>query len=344
MKMRILHPDRIVNRHVGGNTTYTRRIREGLARRGVQLGTIPALPHPVLTAAAENAYSLRRMRHSVLHFSADTGPMIRTRTGSVVTVHGVASRWTAVARTPAQEQIWRSRVGAAIRNTDRLITVSESSSADITEVFGVRSEQIRTIPHGIDAEVFASPVELSPELARFEGRPFALFVGNLEPRKNIVELIRAFGRPEIRTTGLDLLIIGRPAWNYDEILREIEASPWVTRLGFVTENDKIAMMQRCTVFLFPSHYEGFGFPVLEALAAGAPVICSDRGSLAEVAGPSLRLAALDSESMAAQIAAYLEDTNALRACRSAGPEWARSFSWEKSVDQHIAVYQEILND
>jgi glycosyltransferase involved in cell wall biosynthesis len=341
MTMRVLYPGRIVNRHVGGNTTYTRKIRDGVMAHGIRTGTIPSGRHPVLTAAAENAWSLRYMKDTVLHFSADTGPMVRPRTPSVVTVHGVASRWTQVARTDAQEKVWRARVGAAIRNTDRLITVSNSSASDIAEVFGADPADIRTIPHGIDAELYATPADLSPALAAYESRPFALFLGNLEPRKNIVDLIRAFGHPSVRATGLELVIIGRPAWNYDEILKEIEASSWVTHLGFVDETDKVAMMQRCEAFLFPSHYEGFGFPVLEALAAGAPVICSERGSLAEVAGPSMRLSDLDAESMAEQIATHLADTAAMQTCRAEGAAWARRFSWERSVDQHIAVYREL---
>jgi alpha-1,3-rhamnosyl/mannosyltransferase len=342
MTLRVLYPGRIVNRHVGGNTTYTRKIRDGVTARGLATGTIPSGPHPLLTAAAENAYSLRGLRNTVLHFSADTGPLVRPRTPSVVTVHGVASRWTKVARTESQEKVWRARVGSAIRNTDRLITVSHSSADDISEVFGVSRELVHVIPHGIDADAYARPAGLSEALARYETRPFALFLGNLEPRKNIVELIRAFGRPAVRAAGLELVVIGRPAWNFEEIVREIDASPWVTHLGFVEESDKIAMMQRCAAFLFPSHYEGFGFPVLEAMAAGAPVICSERGSLAEVAGPALRLSDLDADSMADRIAGYLADPAALESCRADGAAWVRRFSWERSVDQHIDVYRELV--
>jgi len=342
-RLRVLMPSRFVDRHVGGNTTYARYIATGLEARGVPVGRIAAASHPVATAALETAAGLRRhAAGDVLHYVGDTGPLLGTRTPTVVTVHGVASRWIDVARRPAQEKAWRFRVGRAISAADHVITVSNSSARDVAEVFGVEPERLTTIEHGIDVERFSTPVELSAEVRAKLPERFALYLGNIEPRKNLVSLVRAFATPEVRALGLPLVIAGKAAWNADDSLGEIRDSPDVISLGFVSDEDRAALMQACEVFLFPSLYEGFGFPVLEALAAGAVVATSDRGSLAEVAGPSLRLPGLEPEAIAAGIVSAVTDETARAQCRAEGLAWASRFTWDASVDKHLEVYRRVL--
>lgn len=341
--MRVLMPSRILDRHTGGNTTYARHIADGLTRRGVPVARIPARAHPVLTLAQETWTGLFGGRDGdVLHYVADTGPLVRTRRPSVVTVHGVASRWISVARTSRQEKVWRTRVQRAIDSTEHVITVSNSSANDVAEVFGVPADRLTTIEHGIDLEKFSTPTALSPELAAQLPERFVLYLGNIEPRKNLMPLVRAFAAPEVRALGVKLVIAGRPAWNSEESLSVIDASPDVVRLGFVSDEDRTALMQACTAFAFPSLYEGFGFPVVEALAAGAVVITSDRGSLAEVAGPSLRFPDLDSDGIAAGIVSAVTDDAARAACEAGGLQWASRYTWDASVDKHIEVYRKVL--
>ncbi|WP_282856116.1 glycosyltransferase family 4 protein [Pseudoclavibacter helvolus] len=341
--MRVFYPDRIVNRHVGGNTTYALAIREGLRARGITTGAMPSGPHPSLTLLAETAYGLTSRPGDVLHYSADTGPLIKTKAASVVTVHGVASRWIDVARTPRQEKVWRYRVQRAIDSTDALITVSQSAADDVSEVFGVDRSSIRVIPHGMDVEGFQAPTALSAELrVRLPGA-FALYLGNIEPRKNLIELVRAFQRPEIRSLGIPLVLAGKPAWNFAEAMETIARADNVIHAGFVSNEDRIALMQACTVFAFPSLYEGFGLPVLEAMAAGAPVVSSRRGSLAEVAGPSRIFEALDAEGLGAELERAITDEVWQREARSTGPTWARNFSWDRSIEAHIEVYEKALS-
>jgi glycosyltransferase involved in cell wall biosynthesis len=341
--MKIIFPGRIVNRHVGGNTTYARQMIAGLNERGIETGTMPMSSHPALTLVRESLVGARSTPNQILHYSADTGPLLPTRTPSVVTVHGVASRWIDVARNPRQEKIWRYRVGRAIASTDRLLTVSQSAADDIAEVFGVDRSRMTVIPHGIDSASFQRETVLSAPVADRLPARYALYLGNVEPRKNLVELVAAFALSPLAQLGLPLVIAGKPAWNFAEIMATIEAAPNVIYLGFVSDDDRVALMQRCTIFLFPSLYEGFGLPVLEAMAAGAPVATSRRGSLTEVAGPSWNIDDLSAHGIAEAVADAVSDESWVAAAPEAGRTWAGTFRWETSVDAHIKVYQDLLS-
>lgn len=337
----IYFPDRILNRNTGGNTTYTRRIDRGLRDLGFATATIPSGRHPALTLAKETFFGQRRRAEAVIHYSADTGPLIETRTPSVVTIHGVASRWEPAIRSPWQERVWRSRVASAARSCDAIISVSDSSADDVAEVFDLDRARITVIPHGIDLAAFSAPVALPPELRARTGERFVLFVGNIEPRKNLRALAAGFRRSGLATEGFKLVIAGKPAWNAAPILNELSATPGVELLGYVSDQERIALLQQCSLFAFPSLYEGFGFPVLEAMAAGAVAICSDRGALRDVAGPALRFAGTDEEAIAAGLHLAIEDQAARRQLLATGQAWAARFSWDESVRAHAALYHSV---
>ncbi|GAA4196030.1 glycosyltransferase family 1 protein [Microbacterium oryzae] len=340
--MRVLMPSRILDRHTGGNTTYARHVATGLSQRGIEVARIPAGRHPSITMLQETLTGLARgQAGDVLHYVADTGPLMRTRRPSVITVHGVASRWISSARTARQEKVWRTRVQRAIDSTTHVVTVSNSSANDVQEIFGVEPERLTTIEHGIDVQRFTTATELSKEVRAQLPERFALYLGNIEPRKNLVALVKAFAAPEVRALGVKLVVAGKPAWNAEESLAVMDRSPDVIRLGFVSDDDRTALMQNCDVFVFPSLYEGFGFPVLEALAAGAVVLTSNKGSLEEVAGPALRLESVDEEAIAHGLARAFEDESARKQCREQGRAWASRYTWDASVERHIEVYRKV---
>lgn len=339
--MMIGMPTRILDKHVGGNTTYARALEREYADRGIEVGRFGVMDNPYANIVSETLAGLRKSAgYSLVHYVADTGPIVRTRVPSVVTVHGVASNSVPSIRKPVAERVWRSRVGRALSTCDRAITVSESSADDIADVFSYPREQIRVIPHGLSSAT-ARRGTTSSEVKRVEAEfpEYLLYVGNLEPRKNLVNLINAMADP--RLAGTKLVIAGRLAWDYEPILRAIEASDSVEYLGFVSETDRQSLMERAHLFVFPSLYEGFGFPVLEALAAGTPVICSDRGSLAEVAGPAMRFDELNCDAIAEGLCAALENTSKMSSLRIDGPLWAQKFTWSASAEAHLEVYGEI---
>src|SRR4051794_21183495 len=159
---------------------------------------------------------------------------------------------------------------------------SQSSARDVAEVFGVSAADISVISHGIDTDYGVAHAEDAPteKVERVRPGEYILYIGNIEPRKNLDALLDAYARLKRRNAGLPPLVLaGRPAWNYKHVLKKIEqAGPSVLWLGFVSQAEKIWLLRNCALFVFPSLYEGFGFPVLEALACGAPVLCTEAGS------------------------------------------------------------------
>jgi glycosyltransferase involved in cell wall biosynthesis len=337
--MKIVMSGRILDRNVGGNTTYAREIATRLSEHGATVERLAAGRNPIATMIAETRDARRVRSQSVVHFVADTGPLLAPRIPSVVTVHGVASRWISTARSLSQELVWRARVGAAIKICDRVITVSESSADDISSVFSLDRNRISVIPHGLDGSKFDGEPRLSPEVRSKLPNEFILYVGNIEPRKNLIELVQAVED----NLSLPLLVIaGKPAWNYAKSMDAIRNAKRTIYLGFVSDSDRAALMTFCTAFVFPSLYEGFGFPVLEAMAAGAPVITTDRGSLKEVAGPSWILPSVDRESISHGIESALNDRAWMSQVGGSGRDWAKRFSWDESVSQHVEIYRELL--
>lgn len=334
-------PARILEKHVGGNTTYARSLEREFSAQGVIVERFGIADNPYKNIVAETAVGLRTNTEcSVLHYVADTGPVVKTRKPSVVTVHGIASHSVQSIRSPLMERVWRTRVGRAIKSCDRVITVSNSSARDIEEVFSYPREKITVIPHGLNIpDVNDLDASDSVKEIVMKSQDYILYVGNLEPRKNLVNLIRAM--EDRRLSDYRLVIAGRPAWDYEPIIRAIDSSSSVDYLGFVTDADRDYLMKKCKLFAFPSLYEGFGFPVLEAMATGTPVICSDRGSLAEVGGPALRFTGLESDAIATDLYTALASGSELERVGVEGPRWAEKFSWKASADAHLSLYREL---
>lgn len=336
---KVYYPGRILDRNVGGNTTYTRAIAEGIRKHGWEVGTLPYHAKAPITALLEQKSAFERPSPGELvHYSADTGPLVPVRRPSLVTVHGVASAVAEGVRNPVQEFTWRSRVRAAMKFTDALITVSESSGETLQEVFGVAASKIHIIPHGIDNELFSKPTTGTEVVRQQLPNEYLLYLGNIEPRKNLISLVDAVDKLKI-----PLVIAGRAAWNSEEIERRIALSPNAIRLGFVSNEDRVFVLQNCKAFIFPSLYEGFGFPVLEAMAAGAPVLATRRGSLRDVAGPAGHIKDVTSEAIAEALEQYLDDEQWLASVIPEGKAWAKTFTWENSVSAHARLYQEITN-
>jgi len=200
------------------------------------------------------------------------------------------------------------------------------------------------IPHGVDQETFyvAPSVEIDSVAEKHAvTRAFVLFVGNIEPRKNIGQLVRAIDLLNHRGTDVELLVVGKPAWKYEETLRMVAESPNSRHLGRLPDQEVRALMSGCAAFAFPSRYEGFGLPVLEALACGAPVACSRRGSLSEVAGS---LACYADDLGPDAIAASLVEAMALPRSkhRARAVAHAATFSWEESARRHKLALQGAL--
>jgi glycosyltransferase involved in cell wall biosynthesis len=345
---------RTLDRHVGGNTTYVRRLYETLAAFGVRPRVLrpPAGARPRLRSVRYAAYEAvgmerdaRRYSVPIIHYPADTGPVRPSRFARiVVTLHGVGTLYEPGIRSSRASKLWLWRARRAAQVADAVVTVSESSRRSVLELVGAgfRTE-IAVIPHGLDGARFhpATPAEVATaHRAHGVVRPFILYVGNLEPRKNIVELVRAVEALVRDGYDLELLVGGKPAWDAEATLHAIDRSATARRLGWLSDAEVRALMSSCRAFAFPSLYEGFGLPVLEAMACGAPVVCTDRGSLPEVAGDA---AVYAQGTTAAAVAAALADCLKRDAAELSRRSRQRAsvFSWERSAQQHAALFERL---
>jgi glycosyltransferase involved in cell wall biosynthesis len=275
-------------------------------------------------------------------------PLIRCR--SVVTIHDCIHLMfpqylpSKLGYVYAKGSMW-----TATRKANRILTVSEASKRDILRFFNVPPEKVVVIHNAIDERFLtpADPERMDLVRQRYQlDHPFVLYVGNIKPHKNIQRLIDAFARARGRCPDdLKLIIIGDEISKYPALRQSVhkhKLDKHVRFLGFQPMETLAAFYRYARVFVFPSLYEGFGLPPLEAMACGAPVVTSNVSSLPEVAGgAALLVDPYDPDSIADGIARAVND-DALRADMIArGKERARSFSWTQSVRRIHQIYMEV---
>ncbi len=245
----------------------------------------------------------------------------------------------------------RASLWAAARRARRIFTVSETSKADILKYCRVPPDRVTVIYNAIDDRLASPPGEA--EIAHTRERyqlhgPFALYVGNIKPHKNLERLIDAFHL--VRMQGferLKLLIIGDEISKFPGLRRAVDRfklHKHVRFLGFVPDQTLAALYQLATVFVFPSLYEGFGLPPLEAMARGTPVVTSNISSMPEVVGDAAVLVdPYDAASIAEGMKQVLGDAALRATLRERGLARAQAFSWRKSVEQVRLVYGEVAS-
>ncbi len=226
----------------------------------------------------------------------------------------------------------------------RIIAVSEQTRRDLVEFYATPLEKITVVYEGIDAGFApAPPTEIARVRATYSPeRPYLLMVGTLEPRKNHLTAVQALARLKAAGQPHRLLVVGGEGWLFDEIRRQIEElrlTEDVRFAGYVPEGDLPPLYSGAECVLLPSLYEGFGFPVLEAMACNAPVVCADVSSLPEVAGDAaLLVPPTDDEALAAAIGRVLNEPGLATALRQAGRMQAARFTWSRCAAETVAVY------
>jgi glycosyltransferase involved in cell wall biosynthesis len=264
---------------------------------------------------------------------------------SVVTVHDVL---------PLSEPehyskliLWRYRVLArsAVRSAALVLTGSRYSAGEIERRLGVDPARIRVTPYGVEERF--RPVEVDRErLARELGvpGPYVLSVGTLEPRKNLAGTVRAFERLQSDFPAHSLVLIGGRGWMGDELEVLLErTAARIVRPGYVGDAELAELYSGADCFMFPSFSEGFGFPVLEAMACGAPVIAGGRASLPEVVGDAgVLVDPADDAAIAAALAELLASPERRQDLRGRGLEHSRRFSWSKTARMTVDAYGEVL--
>ena len=263
---------------------------------------------------------------------------------SVFTLHDLTCRLYPAAHMPLNRWFHLLSMPRFLRQAEAVIAVSESTRRDAVRLYGIDEGKVHVVYEGVSPRFRpASPAEVAAVRQKY-GLPEAmiLFVGTIEPRKNLGTLVDAWAALRAQGAPQRLVIAGRRGWRCGAFfarLRELGVEEEVTLPGFVEEADLPALYSAAELFAFPSLYEGFGLPVLEAMACGTPVVCSDRSSLPEVAGEAALLAGpTDVAAWVGAMGRALADP-ALRAkLRAAGLARARRFTWQAAAEGTRQVY------
>jgi alpha-1,3-rhamnosyl/mannosyltransferase len=219
-------------------------------------------------------------------------------------------------------------------HADGLIAVSENTRQDAIRLLGIAPERIRTIHSGIGNAFFdATPA--------WRGRPYVLYVGTIEPRKNLDALLDAWALLKRSLRGeFDLVVAGPVGWGSEKTLARVERE--ATYLGYVPEADLPGLTAGATVFVYPSLYEGFGFPVAQAMAAGVPVLTSNNSCLPEITGDAAVLVdPKSSADIAAALTRMLESETLLADLAACGRMRADSFRWERCATESLEFFRSV---
>jgi glycosyltransferase involved in cell wall biosynthesis len=282
-----------------------------------------------------------------LYHSPDfTLPPLRRARG-LVTIHDLSFLRVPECADPRLRAFLERAVPAAVVRAHRILADSENTRTDLIEILGVDPDRISVVTPAVEPRFRREDAAVRLENVRARYRlpeRFILGLGTLEPRKNFTGLIAAFSRLA-GETGLPhaLVIGGQPGWLYDGIYRQAEREDVAGRVlfpGFIADEDLPALYSLAEVFVFPSLYEGFGIPVLEAMACGTPVVTSNNSSLPEASGSAaLMVDATDSAGLAGAIAKVLNDAELRRRMIAAGNEQASRFTWQRSAQALLKAYE-----
>lgn len=267
----------------------------------------------------------------------------------VVTIHDLSPFKYPECHPAGRASGLRKEIIHSIKTANAIIAGSKYTCKEIADFFGCCTDKIYSVPLAanpkfrpkLELEIGQSLRSLGIEYSRY-----SLFVGTIEPRKNLETLLSAYGAlPQAHRKRFPLVIVGYHGWKSEGTRRRIEEAEnegWVKHLGFVTDSQLSDLFSGAKLFVFPSLYEGFGLPVLEAMASGVPVVCSDSSSLPEVAsGCALLFNSGDADELKLQIIRGLEDITWRNSAIEGGLSVANSMSWARCAKQTIDVYQTI---
>lgn len=248
-------------------------------------------------------------------------------------------------------ETYTAKVKQCLEWTDLVLTISESSKQDIIKYLQVDEKKVVVTPLAsrYHTDYFADGRidELSKQIQYDLSQPYLLFVSTIEPRKNIQAIISAFNYlKEKHKIPHNLVMIGRKGWHYEPIFTAIEKSPWknkIHHLDYLSDELVALFYAKADVFVYPSHYEGFGLPVLEAMTIGTPVVTSNTSSLPEVAGDAALLINPDEPMQLAEaILKLITDSELHQEFIEKGKERAKTFSWERTAKETLKAYRSII--
>jgi glycosyltransferase involved in cell wall biosynthesis len=376
--MRIGVEGRVLTPHIGGIGRYATHLLEALLPLSAQ--QCPDLEFVIFTAPQTDRTLLdgtrarlcerfRRIKSTLLRSSVllpagvwcehldvfhgldQSGIPLFFKAGKyVVTIHDVIPLVLPWAFPPKHRWVLATALARIRKQAEMVIVPSTSAAEDVGHFLRVERQRISIIPMGCESRF--QPVgepALAAALRRQYNLPerYILFVGTLEPRKNIITLLQAFAQviAETPQDDLTLVIAGGKGWGGEDYMSTVDAlklHDHVRFAGFVEDDHLPALYRGALLFVYPSLYEGFGLPVLEAMACGTPVITSNRASLPEVAGDAALLVdPTRPEALAAAMTSIMNDGTLRQALRAKGLARARTFTWDAVAQQTVAIYRAV---
>jgi len=331
--------------------SYTPRGRGALRRAPAPLAgrAAPARWRRWLWVQLRLAAQARRDGCEILHCPNGMGP-VAAAPPLVVTVHDLSLFRYPQLHPRGRTLLTRRLLPRLARRAAAVIADSEFTRREILAVLRVAPEKVRTI-HCAAGEHFR-PITDGAGLTAVRQRwrlpeRYVLFVGTLEPRKNLARLLRAFAAARRAGSVHQLILAGAAGWRMRGFARDIDRlglSGSVRHLGYVPDVDLPALYAHADLFAYPSLYEGFGLPVLEAMACGTPVLSSNTSALAEVCGDAAQLVdPEDGDALAAALSSLLSDGDRRAELRGRGLERAREFSWRRAAAQTLSLYREVAS-
>jgi glycosyltransferase involved in cell wall biosynthesis len=306
---------------------------------------IKKLPFPFYWTQTRFAFEMYKSKPDVLWMPMHSLPYLRSKkTKTVVTIHDLAFKIFAQFFPKKDLRRLNHFTDYAVRNADRLIAVSNSTKNDLLKIYPfLREDKIKVIYHGYDRNRFhpgisSEYIEKNKIKYHIPYTKYFIFLGAIQPRKNIDTLLDAFAilRKDTRYRDVGLVIAGEPGWMYEGVMKKLKKCENVLATGKISPEDKPSLLAGALALVFPSFYEGFGLPALEAMACGTPVVAADNSSLSEIAGETgILFDAYLKENMANSLIKILESDKLRVDLKQKGFKRAQGFSWEKCAEETL---------